>query len=140
MGAIFCPVEDVMFHAVAGAGAFRNGMRLPSAESDGSVIIPRKALAALDDAGIASQIGSNLPLLLRFAAVADGRHAGAISIGNKCDWDLAAGHLLVTETGGHVTNQHGNPLVYNRPDAWQPGLVAAQQKWHDRLINLVGTL
>jgi myo-inositol-1(or 4)-monophosphatase len=140
MGAIYCPVEDVMFHAVKGGGAFSNGVRLPVADTDGPVIIPRKAQAALDQAGIASQIGSPLPLLLRFAGVADGRHAGAISLGNKSDWDLAAGHLMVTETGGTVTNQHGQPLVYNRPEPWQAGLVAAQQNWHDRLIKLVGTL
>ncbi len=140
MGAIYCPVEDVMYHAVKGGGAFQNGQRLAKAHSDGPVIIPRKLSANMDAAGIASQIGSTLPLLLRFAAVADGRHAGAVSIGNKNDWDIAAGHLMVTETGGSVTDQHGQPLVYNKPNPWQLGIVAAQQKWHDGILAAVGKL
>lgn len=140
MGAVFCPVGGMMFHAVKGGGAFLNGERLGIADSSGSVIIPRKALAALAGAGIEAQVGSDLPLLLRFAAVADGRHRGAISFGHKHDWDLAAGHLLVTETGGTVTTQYGEPLVYNKPEPWQSGLVAAQRKWHHRLISMTGTL
>lgn len=140
LGAIYCPVDAVMFHASKNAGAFRNGIKLPKADSDETVIVPRKAVAALEAVQVPTQIGSVLPMLLRFAAVADGRHAGAIAIGNKHDWDLAAGHLMVTETGGKVTTQSGEPLVYNRREHWQPGLVAAQQKWHDRILAAVRNL
>jgi myo-inositol-1(or 4)-monophosphatase len=140
VSAIYCPVDDVMFHAVKNAGAFRNGVRLPLADCNNTVIVPRKAVAALEAINIPNQVDSALPMLLRFAAVADGRHAGAIAIGNKQDWDLAAGHLMVTETGGKVTTQLGEPLVYNRREHWQPGLVAAQLKWHDKLQTAVGKL
>jgi myo-inositol-1(or 4)-monophosphatase len=136
VSAIYCPVDDVMFHAVKNAGAFRNGVRLPLADCNNTVIVPRKAVAALEAINIPNQVDSALPMLLRFAAVADGRHA----IGNKQDWDLAAGHLMVTETGGKVTTQLGEPLVYNRREHWQPGLVAAQLKWHDKLQTAVGKL
>ncbi|HTU92597.1 MAG TPA: 3'(2'),5'-bisphosphate nucleotidase CysQ [Gemmataceae bacterium] len=35
------------------------------------------------------------------------------------DWDIAAGHLLVTESGGVVTGLHGEELRYGLPGAWQ---------------------
>jgi 3'(2'), 5'-bisphosphate nucleotidase len=35
------------------------------------------------------------------------------------DWDIAAGHLLVTEAGGTVTGLHGEELKYGLPEAWQ---------------------
>ncbi len=35
------------------------------------------------------------------------------------DWDIAAGHILVSEAGGTVTGLHGQELQYGLPDAWQ---------------------
>jgi 3'(2'), 5'-bisphosphate nucleotidase len=35
------------------------------------------------------------------------------------DWDIAAGHILVSEAGGTVTGLHGQTLQYGLPEAWQ---------------------
>jgi myo-inositol-1(or 4)-monophosphatase len=137
LGAIFCPSTDDKFHAVNGGGAFRNGRHLPMQDASTSIIFPRKAYDAAKAAGLPSQVGAEIPLLLRLAAVATGEHGGAVSFGAKNDWDIAAGHLLVTETGGGVTNQSGEELVYNQPNPQQQGLVAANQKWHQQLITLL---
>jgi myo-inositol-1(or 4)-monophosphatase len=90
--------------------------------------------------GLPTQISSSWPMLLRFALIAEGDVPAAISIGDKQDWDLAAGVLLVTETGGKVTTQDGSPMRFNQPRYQQPGLVAAQQKWHSQLIEAVGKI
>jgi 3'(2'),5'-bisphosphate nucleotidase len=37
------------------------------------------------------------------------------------DWDLCAGHVLVTEAGGRVTKANGGPLHYGLPGALQQG-------------------
>jgi myo-inositol-1(or 4)-monophosphatase len=140
LGGIYCPVDDVLYHAVAGGGAFRNGVQLTSPASTGPVIVPRRAVDAVTTLGLATQLGSDWPMLLRFALIAEGQNVGAVSIGNKQDWDLAAGVLLVTESGGRVSTQSGAAMVFNRADHAQPGLVAAQQKWHDALLQAVGTL
>ncbi len=48
------------------------------------------------------------------------------------DWDIAAGHLLVTEAGGRVTNFRGEELLYGLPGAWQrQGLLATNGLVHD---------
>jgi myo-inositol-1(or 4)-monophosphatase len=137
---IYCPVDDVMYHAVKGGGAFRNDIRLTSPPSSSHAIVPRSAVAAVEAAGLPTQISSSWPMLLRFALIAEGQNPAAISIGKKQDWDLAAGVLLVTETGGKVTTQGGAPLKFNQPEHMQAGLVAAQLKWHDRLLTAVGKL
>ena len=41
------------------------------------------------------------------------------------DWDIAAGHLLVTKPAGTVTGLHGEALRYRTEGAWQrQGLLA----------------
>jgi myo-inositol-1(or 4)-monophosphatase len=137
MGALYCPSTDQMFHAVRGGGAFHNGTRLANQEADTPIIIPRKAFEAVKKAGMPVQAGADIPLLLRLSAIAMGEHAGAVSFGPKNDWDIAPGHLLVTETGGTITTQAGDALVYNKPTPQQRGLVAANQKWHHQLLPLL---
>jgi myo-inositol-1(or 4)-monophosphatase len=140
LSGIYCPVDDVLFHAVKGGGAYRNGVRLSSSESNGPVIVPRLAKSPVESLGLATQLSSNWPMLLRFALIAEGHNLAAVSIGNKQDWDLAAGVLLVTESGGQVTTQKGVAMVFNKPAHHQAGLVAAQQNWHDRLLKAVENL
>jgi myo-inositol-1(or 4)-monophosphatase len=140
LSGIYCPVDDVLYHAVKGGGAFRNGVQLTSPESTGHVIVPRAAALPAEALGLATQISSSWPMLLRFALIAEGQNPAAISIGNKQDWDLAAGVLLVTESGGMVTTQNGAPMQFNKLQHHQLGLVAAQQKWHGSLITAVENL
>jgi myo-inositol-1(or 4)-monophosphatase len=125
---------------VKGAGAFRNDVQLTAPESHGSVIVPRRAVNAVEALGLTGQVSSPWPMLLRFALIAEGQNPGAVSIGPKQDWDLAAGVLLVTESGGTVTTQAGNAMKFNQREHQQPGLVAAQQKWHHKLLKAVETL
>jgi myo-inositol-1(or 4)-monophosphatase len=125
---------------VKGGGAFRNGVKLSSPESTSHVIVPKLGALAVERSGLPTQISSSWPLLLRFALVAEGLIPAAISIGNKQDWDLAAGVLLVTESGGIVTTQKGQPFRFNQPEHHQLGLVASQQKWHKQLVSAVENL
>jgi myo-inositol-1(or 4)-monophosphatase len=140
LSGIYCPVDDVLYHAIKNGGAFRNGVRLTSPESSGHAIVPRAAALPVEAVGIAAQVSSSWPMLLRFALIAQGLNPAAISIGNKQDWDLAAGILLVTETGGVVTTQKGDALKFNNIQHHQPGLIASQQKWHSQLSTAVGNL
>ena len=71
--------------------------------------------------------------------MAAGRLDGAVSIGKRNDWDLAAGDLLVREAGGRVTDTSGEAYVYNRPQTWQQGLVAAGAKRHAAIMQALRT-
>ena len=99
----------------------------------------RKALAGLSHLGVAGDTSGSLPLQLRLAHVAAGRLEGAVSVGQRNDWDLAAGELLVIEAGGLVSGTSGEGYVYNRPEPWQQGLVAAGASRHAALIDALRT-
>lgn len=140
--AVYQPVTDAMFTAVAGGGAFLGHERLAVSDADtlagARIAGNRKAVAALADAGVVADTAGQLPLLLRLAVIAAGRCDGAVSLGQRNDWDLAAGELLVLEAGGRVSTTSGEGYVYNRPAAWQQGLVAAGAKRHAALIRQLG--
>ncbi|HZU36543.1 MAG TPA: inositol monophosphatase family protein [Gemmataceae bacterium] len=57
------------------------------------------------------------------------------------DWDIAAGHILVTEAGGTVTGLHGEELVYGQPGAWQRhGLLASNGAIHEEALKALANL
>ncbi|HEY7330922.1 MAG TPA: inositol monophosphatase family protein [Gemmataceae bacterium] len=52
------------------------------------------------------------------------------------DWDIAAGHLLVTEAGGTVTGLHGEGLRYGLAEAWQRfGLLGSNGHVHAEALK-----
>jgi myo-inositol-1(or 4)-monophosphatase len=143
LAAVYTPRHQEFFLASRGGGVTLNGARLAipdSASLEGAHIAGnRKALAGLAHLGIAADPSGALPLQLRLAHVAAGRLAGAVSIGNRNDWDLAAGELLVLEAGGRVSGVSGEGYIYNRPQPWQQGLVAAGAKRHAALIDALNS-
>lgn len=52
------------------------------------------------------------------------------------DWDVCAGHILVTEAGGQVTDLAGKPIVYQAPDFSQTrGLLASNGRIHGDVVT-----
>jgi len=128
VGVVLDPLRDLAFTAQRGRGAHANGERLRVSRVD-----------ALDDALIATgfpydrreradfYLARLRAVLLRCQGI---RRAGAASLdlarvaAGQLDaywefglqpWDVAAGHLLVTEAGGRVTAHDGGPLERERP-------------------------
>ena len=143
VAAVYRPMRHEFFSAIAGEGAFLDSTRLTITGSEtlaeARIAGNRKSLAALKGHGIASDVTHGLPLQLRLCYIAAGRLDGALSTGNRNDWDLAAGDLIVHEAGGLVSDVSGAQYVYNRPQPWQHGLVAAGAKRHARLIHALRT-
>lgn len=142
IGAVYRPVGEEFFSAIAGRGALLNG--LPIKANDGAslsgarIMGNKRSLAPLTRHGIVAETVNALPLQLRLAFVAAGRLDGAVSSGIRNDWDVAAGGVLVTESGGVISATTGDGHIYNRPQPWQQGLVAAGPKRHAALIGALG--
>jgi 3'(2'), 5'-bisphosphate nucleotidase len=52
------------------------------------------------------------------------------------DWDLCAGHILVTEAGGMVTSLYGQVLEYGLPEGLHPnGVLAANEELHREVLQ-----
>ncbi len=144
---IFRPLAGDMYGAVPGGGANLNGKPIKTTVRDtlencrmmtrGRVLDPAK----WDKPWPLMQTGIATSLALRLCLVADGRFDGTIALGNKCDWDLAAGHLIVQEAGGQISNIFGQELTYNQQQTRQPGgLIAAGNPLFNLMLEQAKTL
>lgn len=144
VAAICRPAAQEFYSAIAGGGAYLNGHSLRIGDGGGlsgaRIAGPRKAMAALEARGAVAAPEQNMALQLRLAFVAAGRVDAAVSLGRKNDWDLAAGHLLVREVGGLVSDTQGAPYIYNRREPWQQGLAAAAPSRHAALVEALAGL
>lgn len=62
---------------------------------------------------------------LKLCMVAEGRADVYPRFGPTSEWDTAAGHAIVTASGGLVTRQDGvSPLEYNKEDILNPWFIA----------------
>ena len=148
-GCIYNPVNDEMFWAEKGAGAFLNERRLRVSarreltEAMFATGIPFAAVPAARRLAFARTLGTLMPLVAgirRFGAaaldlawVAAGRFDGYWELGPK-PWDCAAGALIVREAGGYATNTEGGELL------WDPAgldIVAGNPHLHARLLDVV---
>lgn len=122
VGVVYDPIKDELFVAEKGKGAYVHGKRMSvSAEETlrGSLVatgLPADHQYALPVnlkgiQAIAPQV-RNLRIAgsaaLHMAYVAAGRLSGFWEIGLN-SWDLAAGSLLIQESGGVVTDTNGKP-------------------------------
>ncbi len=138
-GAIYNPMSDELYAAHEGGGATRNGVPIhPSARN----LLENAAM--LGDRSVLSQppwppmhVQNPNSVALRVALVADASADAAVSLSAKRDWDLAAADIILREAGGLVSDLSGAPLVYNRPEAVQPGLVAAGPALYAEILALI---
>lgn len=144
-GAVYDPNQDELFSAEKGSGAFLNGRRLRvTEESDlrNSLLVtgfpytirenPDRAIehftTFLKEAQAVRRLGS---AALDLCYVAAGRIDGMWEVWLN-PWDVAAGVLMVGESGGVVSDFRGLPY---RLDS--PRLLASNGKIHNRMIELL---
>ncbi|HFC05162.1 MAG TPA: 3'(2'),5'-bisphosphate nucleotidase CysQ [Rhizobiales bacterium] len=139
---IFRPLANDMYEAVPGGGATLNGKIIVTTERQELENCRMMTRGRVLQSSRWSkpwphmQTGIATSLALRLCLVADGRFDATIALGDKCDWDLAAGDLIVREAGGCVTNIFGQNLLYNQEQTRQPGgLVAAGKALHAKILQ-----
>ena len=138
---VFLPLRNKMYAAGLGIGTTLNGKTVKVAKA-----IPRqtaKVLATSTNLETQNWPGG-LPLLdrhyrpslaYRLSLVSEGRFDGMITLRASWEWDIAAGALLVTEAGGHVTDRTGIPLHFNNKEPMLNGVLAATKPLHLDLIT-----
>jgi myo-inositol-1(or 4)-monophosphatase len=145
-GVIHAPVLNETFDATLGGGARLTGR--PITASD---------VTELDDAAVLADArlmeGPQWPepwppmryekrnaLAYRMALVAAGAFDAAIALTPKWDWDVAAGALIAEEAGARVSDHHGRPWRFNRPDPRQASLVCSAPGLHPQIIRRCATI
>lgn len=133
LGVVYAPVTGTFYYGAAGLGSFiveGDARARPigvSKRTAGLVAVgsrshqhpeEAKVLAALGVTELIAK-GSSLKLCLVATGEADiyYRH------GPTMEWDTAAGHAVVVNAGGIVTDLNGNDLVYGKPGMLNPGFI-----------------
>jgi len=78
--------------------------------------------AFLDRAGVAECISAGSSL--KFCLVAEGQADLYPRFGRTMEWDVAAGHAVLSAAGGRVTTKDGAPFLYRKPGFENPPFIA----------------
>jgi myo-inositol-1(or 4)-monophosphatase len=139
--AVFAPVEDGLYLAIAGEGATRDGEPITanagSDFADAHVAGPKPMIGELEKSapGIIAEPKVH-SLALRLTRVAAGKLDIAFASKNSNDWDLAAADLIVHEAGAALTTLDGRAIVYNGAETRHGALIAAGAARHARAIAI----
>ena len=135
-GVVYNPMLDQLYKAASGGGAFRNGDPIHVGACHGLA-----GCAMLGDRAMLGQppwpemkVETRNSVAYRVVLVADGSFDATVSLSAKRDWDLAAADIILREAGGRISDRHGAALVYNKPEARQPSMIAAGPALHAEII------
>ncbi|ALX47347.1 inositol monophosphatase family protein [Lentibacillus amyloliquefaciens] len=123
IGLIYDVMADVLFSAKRGEGAFKNESPLPQLSENKSFyesILGLNHFWLCDNRLVDEKVMQSLVKTVRgtrtygsaaleFAGVAEGIIDGYMTM-DLAPWDIAAGIVIVNETGGKTTNAFGEPI------------------------------
>ena len=135
--AIYDPSADALYDAALGHGARKDGAPLTISTHDqitGARLIGDPGRLA-DLRALGAEAHTVNSAALRLCLLAENKADAVVAVRPKWDWDLAAGHLLVEESGGVFTSSKGEPVYYNRTSAVQDPPLAAGPVLHALLLE-----
>jgi myo-inositol-1(or 4)-monophosphatase len=134
VGAILNPSTDELFTAIRGKGirllVEDGGPAEPSRADDLPLVLVNPwelrhgRLNTLSHQARCRPVGS---IAYALATVAAGRADAAIMLEGGSEWDVAAGTLLIEESGGTATDAHGKRVRFNQPDPRLQGTIATSR-------------
>jgi myo-inositol-1(or 4)-monophosphatase len=144
LAAIYNPSTDELFTAVRGQGLYLNGEAVPPHPVDDAAALVMVSpwefrsgrWAGLD--GLV-QCRPMFSIANALALVAAGRIHATITIEGQNEWDLAAGVLLIEESGGTVADAAGNPLTFNQKIPRFHGAIAVAATAGEKMRPLLQT-
>lgn len=136
LGVVHAPVLDLTFTGIPGAGATRaqdgrpaTSVAVRPAPAEGVTIVASRRHgdpAAIDrllrghPVAERKTAGSSL----KFCLVAEGQADIYPRFGRTMEWDTAAGQAVLAAAGGRVTDAHGEPFTYGKPNYENPPFIA----------------
>lgn len=146
LAAIFNPSTGELYTAIHGAGLHLNEAPVPRTER----ISHAQPIVALGPSEIQSgrfkpveeQIDARPmhSIAWAIARAAGGAIHGVMTFEPENEWDVAAGALLIEESGGSVCDGAGQPLQFNRPLPRCQGFFATAAGFPDSLASRILTL
>lgn len=131
MGVVFLPAKDVLYAGITGYSAWRqfgNGgketisVRRPP--QDGLTVVGSRSHgdpAAMQEFLKGRPVKENVSAgsSLKFCLVAEGEADVYPRLGRTMEWDVAAGHAVLSGAGGLVTFTDGTPFTYAKNEIFE---------------------
>jgi myo-inositol-1(or 4)-monophosphatase len=129
IAAILNPSTDELFTAVRGGGLFLNGARVtlsPTHDFNPVIMVSAWEFQSGRWSTLAetTRCRPMYSIANALALVAAGRVQAALTIEPENEWDLAAGVLLIEESGGAICDAAGKSFVFNQPTPRFRGVIA----------------
>ena len=143
VGVVYNPITKEMFSAQVGKGAFLNQLSIHvSSQSDlvqAKILASRSELARDEWKSIEGgfHIVPAGGMAYKMVLVACGKCDGSFSLQPKSEWDICAGHLIVEEAGGMVTQLDGSAFVYNQKNVRVMGIVHSNSLLHSQILKKI---
>ena len=133
LAVVYNPATEEMFAAAKGQGAWLNGETINAEHTltakpvllASRSEIQRGEFEPFEPFAEIRPCGS---IAYKLALVAAGIADATFSLDPKNEWDIAAGVLLVSESGGNVTNRSGAPFTFNQRSTLVDGIVATTKR------------
>ena len=133
LAAVYNPATEELFAAASGQGAWLNGEAINAehaltakpvllasrSEIQRGEFVPFEPFARIRPCG---------SIAYKLALVAAGMADATFSLGPKNEWDIAAGVLIVSESGGNATNRNETPFIFNQRTTLVDGIVATTRR------------
>jgi myo-inositol-1(or 4)-monophosphatase len=129
VAAILNPSTDELFTAVRGGGLFLNNAPVtlsPIHEADSLIMVNAWEFRSNRWSTLAatSRCRPMYSIANALALVAAGRVQAVLTIEPENEWDLAAGVLLIEESGGTISDAAGKAFTFNQPTPRLHGTIA----------------
>ncbi|MCF7804335.1 MAG: 3'(2'),5'-bisphosphate nucleotidase CysQ [Candidatus Marinimicrobia bacterium] len=148
VGVLYNPVEDELYSASRGGGAYLNDDKITVSEttklSDASLLVSRTETRNGHVDKFSDYIGEFKPtgsVAYKLCLASAGRGDVFVSVYSKNEWDVCAGDLVVQEAGGTMSDIYGNPVVYNKKKTKiHDGIIAGNATIAEQMLELTEKL
>lgn len=145
LGLIYNPLTADVYEAALGQGARLNSQVIHCDHSLNGRPVVEVSRSDIEK-GRFADFESHLDLrpcgsiAYKLARLAAGQADATLSVTPKNEWDIAAGIILVTESGGRVTDLPGRPYVFNQKDTLVNGVIAASVHTYKQIKHLTDSI
>lgn len=134
LSAVYAPTSDSMYTAELNKGSSLNGEPLKVNSSSSEIRLidnypkPRGIAQLITGSSPDAEYIESGSIGLKICKVADGTANLFVKDVIVRDWDLAPGHLVLSEAGGVFSNLSGDEIIYSGEVEQQNGIIASASK------------
>ncbi len=129
LATVYNPAAEELFAAARGQGTWLNGKAINSEHelTEKPILLASRSEIQRGEFKPFEPFAQIRPcgsIAYKLALVAAGMADATFSLGPKNEWDIAAGVLLMSESGGNATALNGTPFIFNQRTTLVDGIVA----------------